>query len=155
MMRQNPAQNPAQKPEQNRKPRDTKGTILRLFKTMMDARALFLLAVVLTLSGTMLGLLGPQLAGDAIDAIGAAEGFTRDTAKKKVYLIHQDEPQSLIKINLNNMLRTGDMSENYVMREGDLLYMTRNNRIDFARDIAPILSSIYMITEVKDNLDNN
>lgn len=90
-----------------------------------------------------------------IDAIGAAEGFTRDTAKKKVYLIHQDEPQSLIKINLNNMLRTGDMSENYVMREGDLLYMTRNNRIDFARDIAPILSSIYMITEVKDNLDNN
>lgn len=90
-----------------------------------------------------------------IDAIGAAEGFTRDTAKKKVYLIHQDEPQSLIKINLNNMLRTGDMSENYVMREGDLLYMTRNNRIDFARDIAPILSSIYMITEVKDNLDDN
>lgn len=90
-----------------------------------------------------------------IDAIGAAEGFTRDTAKKKIYLIHQDEPQSLIKVNLNNMLRTGDMSENYVMREGDLLYMTRNNRIDFARDIAPILSSIYMITEVKDNLDDN
>jgi polysaccharide biosynthesis/export protein len=90
-----------------------------------------------------------------IDAIGAAEGFTRDTAKKKIYLIHQDEPQSLIKVNLNNMLRTGDMSENYVMREGDLLYMTRNNRIDFARDIAPILSSLYLITETKDNLDNN
>lgn len=89
-----------------------------------------------------------------IDAIGAAEGFTRDTAKKKIYLIHQDEPQSLIKINLNNMLRTGDMSENYIMREGDLLYMTRNNRIDFARDIAPILSSIYLITETKDNLNN-
>lgn len=86
-----------------------------------------------------------------MDAIGAAEGFTRDTAKKKIFLIHQDEPQSLIPINLNNMLRTGNMSQNYVMREGDILYMTKNHRIDFARDIAPIFSSIYLITEVKDN----
>ena len=54
-----------------------------------------------------------------------------------------------------NLLGNGIEGENYVMREGDLLYMTRNNRIDFARDIAPILSSIYMITEVKDNLDDN
>lgn len=90
-----------------------------------------------------------------IDAIGAAQGFTRDTAKKKIYLIHQDQPKSLIPINLNNMLKTGDMSQNLVMREGDILYLTKNHRIDFARDIAPIFSSIYMITEAKDNLDNN
>lgn len=90
-----------------------------------------------------------------IDAIGAAQGFTRDTAKKKIFLIHQDQPKSLIPINLNNMLKTGDMSQNLVMREGDILYLTKNHRIDFARDIAPIFSSIYMITEAKDNLDNN
>ena len=89
-----------------------------------------------------------------IDAIGAAQGFTRDTAKKKIYLIHQDQPKSLIPINLNNMLKTGDMSQNMVLREGDILYLTKNHRIDFARDIAPIFSSIYMITEAKDNLDN-
>lgn len=89
-----------------------------------------------------------------MDAIGAAEGFTRDTAKKKIFLIHQDQPKSLIPINLNNMLKTGDMSQNYVMREGDILYLTKNHRIDFARDIAPIFSSIYMITEAKDNMDN-
>lgn len=90
-----------------------------------------------------------------IDAIGAAQGFTRDTAKKKIFLIHQDQPKSLIPINLNNMLKTGDMSQNVTLREGDILYLTKNHRIDFARDIAPIFSSIYMITEVKDNLDNN
>lgn len=90
-----------------------------------------------------------------IDAIGAAEGFTRDTAKKKIYLIHQDQPKSLIPINLNNMLKTGDMSQNLVMREGDILYLTKNHRIDFARDIAPIFSSLYLITETKDNMDNN
>ena len=90
-----------------------------------------------------------------IDAIGAALGFTRDTAKKKIFLIHQDQPKSLIPINLNNMLKTGDMSQNVTLREGDILYLTKNHRIDFARDIAPIFSSIYMITEAKDNLDNN
>lgn len=90
-----------------------------------------------------------------IDAIGAAQGFTRDTAKKKIFLIHQDQPKSLIPINLNNMLKTGDMSQNVTLREGDILYLTKNHRIDFARDIALIFSSIYMITEAKDNLDNN
>ena len=90
-----------------------------------------------------------------IDAIGAAQGFTRDTAKKKIFLIHQDQPKSLIPINLNSMLKTGDMSQNVTLREGDILYLTKNHRIDFARDIAPIFSSIYMITEAKDNLDNN
>lgn len=90
-----------------------------------------------------------------IDAIGAAQGFTRDTAKKKIFLIHQDQPKSLIPINLNNMLKTGDMSQNVTLREGDILYLTKNHRIDFVRDIAPIFSSIYMITEEKDNLDNN
>lgn len=76
-----------------------------------------------------------------IDAIGAAQGFTRDTAKKKIFLIHQDQPKSLIPINLNNMLKTGDMSQNVTLREGDILYLTKNHRIDFTRDIAPILSS--------------
>ena len=90
-----------------------------------------------------------------IDAIGAAQGFTRDTAKKKIFLIHQDQPKSLIPINLNNMLKTGDMSQNVTLREGDILYLPKNHRIDFARDIAPIFSSIYMITEVQDNLDIN
>lgn len=90
-----------------------------------------------------------------IDAIGAAQGFTRDTAKKKIFLIHQDQPKSLIPINLNNMLKTGDMSQNVTLREGDILYLTKNHRIDFARDIAPILSGLYMVTEAKDNMDNN
>ena len=88
-----------------------------------------------------------------IDAIGAANGFTRDTAKKKIFLIHQDQPQSYIPINLNNILMTGDMHENYELREGDILYLKRNGRIDFARDIAPILSSAYMISEIKNNSD--
>ncbi len=83
-----------------------------------------------------------------IDAIGAAGSFNWDTAKKKIYLIHQDNPEKSIPINLNRILQTGDMSENYIMREGDVLYLTKNSRINFARDIAPILTGAYMVSRI-------
>lgn len=83
-----------------------------------------------------------------IDAIGAAGSFNWDTAKKKIYLIHQDNPEKPILINLNRILQTGDMSENYIMREGDILYLTKNSRINFARDIAPILTGAYMVSRI-------
>ena len=83
-----------------------------------------------------------------IDAIGAAGSFNWDTAKKKIYLIHQDNPEKPIPINLNRILQTGDMSENYIMREGDVLYLTKNSRINFARDIAPILTGAYMVSHI-------
>lgn len=88
-----------------------------------------------------------------IDAIGAASGFNWDTAKKKIFLIHQDNPEKAIPINLNHILQTGDMAENYDLREGDILYLTKNSRISFARDIAPIFSSAYMLSEIKKNDD--
>ena len=83
-----------------------------------------------------------------IDAIGAAGSFNWDTAKKKIYLIHQDNPEKPIPINLNRILQAGDMSENYIMREGDILYLTKNSRINFARDIAPILTGAYMVSRI-------
>lgn len=87
-----------------------------------------------------------------MDAIGAAFGFNWDTAKKKIFLIHQDNPQKAIPINLNKMLETGDMTENYEMREGDILYLTKNSRINFSRDIAPIITGAYYINKL-DNGD--
>lgn len=86
-----------------------------------------------------------------VDAIGAAYGFNWDTSKKKIFLIHQDEPDKPIAIDLNHILETGDMSQNYEMREGDILYLTKNSRISFSRDIAPILSSAYMISQIQNN----
>ena len=86
-----------------------------------------------------------------MDAIGAAEGFTWDTAKKKIFLIHQDDTNKAIPIHLNDMLKTGNMKENYTLKEGDILYLTKNSKINFARDIAPLFSSAYMVSEIKDN----
>ena len=83
-----------------------------------------------------------------IDAIGAAEGFTWDTAKKKIFLIHQDDTNNLIPVNLNHMLQTGDMKENFELKEGDILYLTRNSRISFSRDIAPLFSAAYQASRI-------
>ena len=88
-----------------------------------------------------------------MDAIGAANGFNWDTAKKKIFLIHQDNPEKAIPINLNKMLQTGDMAENFEMREGDILYLTKNSRISFSRDIAPIFSTVYTMQRIKDHDD--
>ena len=52
---------PASSPVQ--KPRDTKGTILRLLRTMTHDRTLFALALALTVAGNLLALAGPKLAG--------------------------------------------------------------------------------------------
>lgn len=86
-----------------------------------------------------------------MDAIGAAEGFTWDTAKKKIFLIHQDDTNKAIPVHLNDMLKTGNMKENYTLKEGDILYLTKNSKINFARDIAPLFSSAYMVSEIKNN----
>ena len=70
-----------------RKPRNAKGTILRLFQTMLHERALFVLALGLTLAGNLLGLVGPSLAGEAIDAIGAPGGIAWDVIWRKCALM--------------------------------------------------------------------
>lgn len=70
-----------------RKPRNAKGTILRLFQTMLHERALFVLALGLTLAGNLLGLIGPSLAGEAIDAIDAPGGIAWNVIARKCALM--------------------------------------------------------------------
>lgn len=70
-----------------RKPRNAKGTILRLLRTMTRERALFVLALALTLTGNLLGLIGPSLAGEAIDAIGAPGGIAWGIITQKCLLM--------------------------------------------------------------------
>ena len=54
----------------------------------------------------------------------------------------------MIPVNLNKMITTGDLAENYELQEGDILYLTRNHRITFARDIAPLIASAYNISKI-------
>ena len=81
-----------------------------------------------------------------VDAIGSARGWTKDAAKTKVFLIHRDQTVPAERINLMALLKDGDISKNVPLREGDIIYLTGNNRIDFNRDILPFIS---LATDVK------
>ncbi len=56
------------------KPKNRKGTILRLVVYMMQYKYLLLLALVLTIGSNLLSLVGPMLSGYAIDAIEPGVG---------------------------------------------------------------------------------
>lgn len=86
-----------------------------------------------------------------IDAISAAGGYTKDAAKKKVHIIHVEQDGKLVQANLFNLLHRGDVSQNYTLREGDVVFLSSNGRIDFAKDIMPFISAAYLINEARDN----
>lgn len=56
------------------KPKDRKKVLLRLWSYLYRRKGMLLLALVLTVSGNLLALLGPMLSGLAIDAIGLTPG---------------------------------------------------------------------------------
>lgn len=86
-----------------------------------------------------------------LDAIGMAGSYTKNAAKKKVHIIRQDTAAKPIKANLLNLLTKGDMSQNYALHDGDVVYLSDNGRIDFAKDILPWISATYQISETQNN----
>ena len=87
-----------------------------------------------------------------LDAIGAARGWTKDAAKTKVFIIRKDQNgKPPLKVNLMALLKEGDTSKNYPLQQGDVVYLTENHRIDFAKDIVPLINAAYMITWISDD----
>lgn len=81
----------------------------------------------------------------ALDAIGAANGFTDKAAKKKVYLIRNGQEDNIQFLNFNAFLKKGDMSQNPILHEGDCLYLTSNHKFNFGRDVLPFIESWYFM----------
>ena len=83
-----------------------------------------------------------------LDALGKAEGFTEKAAKKKIFMIRKGAEEPVL-VNINNFLKKSDQSQNYVLNEGDCLYLTSNGKINIVRDIMPFVNGAYMISEIK------
>jgi len=77
-----------------------------------------------------------------LDAIGMAEGWTKEAAKTKVFIIRKDRKGEPIRANLLDLLNKGDLSQNIPLQEGDAIYLSGNNRIDVIRDVVPVIQSI-------------
>ena len=78
-----------------------------------------------------------------IDAVSAAGGSTKDASKKKVFVISKDSKSKPQEADLLRLLRMGDMKQNLKLNDGDVVYLAENHRIDFARDILPLITAIY------------
>jgi polysaccharide biosynthesis/export protein len=87
-----------------------------------------------------------------LDAIGAAKGWTKDAAKTKVFVIRKNQKgEPPLKVNLMGLLKDGDTSKNIPLQQGDVVFLTGNNRIDFVRDIVPIINAAYLIYDIGRN----
>lgn len=86
-----------------------------------------------------------------LDAIGAAGSYTKYAAKKKIFVIRKNQIDKPQQVNLLQLLEKGDMSQNYELTDGDVVYLTKNNRIDFAKDILPWISATYQVSRIDNN----
>lgn len=84
-----------------------------------------------------------------LDAIGMANGYTKDAAKRNIFIIHKGKKNEMVKANLLTLLKNGDMTQNYRLEDGDVVYLSGNGRIDFARDIMPWVSAGYYIHDIQ------
>ncbi|BBB90714.1 MAG TPA: polysaccharide biosynthesis/export family protein [Methylomusa anaerophila] len=75
-----------------------------------------------------------------LDALGAAGGYTDKAAKRNVFVIRSNQQGKPLKVNLLNLLNKGDMSQNYALGDGDVLYLTPNNKIDISSIISTSLT---------------
>ena len=79
-----------------------------------------------------------------LDAIGMS-GYTAYAAKRKVSVVRRGERASSLTVNLQAILEKGDFSQNITLNEGDVVYLSNNGKIEFFKDIAPYISTAYMI----------
>lgn len=85
-----------------------------------------------------------------LDALGMAGGFSKNTAKKKVIVIHKDDPNHPLKVNLLNLLEHADMTQNVVLYDGDVVYFTRNHKFLFPQDLLLFIGLADQIDDLKD-----
>ena len=78
-----------------------------------------------------------------LDAIGAAGGYTKYAAWKAVYVVRK-ESGTYQAANLEKLLKKGDLSQNYPLSEGDVVYLGKNG-ISFVNDILPYIAAAYQI----------
>lgn len=60
-----------------------------------------------------------------IQLIGEASGFTRDADLSRIQLVRQDSSGNTVQVNLNKMIKRGDLSQNLVLKKGDLIVVPR------------------------------
>ncbi len=78
-----------------------------------------------------------------LDALGVAGGYTKGAVLSKVYVVHK-ETGKYEEANLTNLLKKGDLSQNFPLSDGDVVYFARNG-MSFVNEILPLINAGYYI----------
>ena len=89
-----------------------------------------------------------------VDALGVAAGFTEYSNKKSVFVVRNGERNALLKVNVNKLLKSKHEGDNIVLNDGDCVYLTSNNKVDFGQDIYPFFRGAYLASEALDNMSS-
>ena len=52
------------------------------------------------------------------------------------------------------LLEQGDTSKNYLLREGDVVFLTGSHKIDLAADLLPLVNAAYQLAKFNQNNGN-
>ncbi|TCL70775.1 polysaccharide export outer membrane protein [Hydrogenispora ethanolica] len=83
-----------------------------------------------------------------LDAIGMAGGYTKFAVRSKVYVVRKGSSQYQ-EVNLDSILKKGDMSQNIALNDGDVVFLTKSG-MSFVYDILPLINSAYNIRNWND-----
>ena len=85
-----------------------------------------------------------ELASDDMNvlaAISKAEWVTTYGRIKKVQVIRIDDGVMYVKeANIKDYIEKHDISQNFALEDGDIIYIPKSNKIDFHQDVLPLIN---------------
>lgn len=85
-----------------------------------------------------------ELASDDMNvlaAISKAEWVTTYGRIKKVQVIRIDDGVMYVKeANIKDYIEKHDISQNFALEDGDIIYIPKSNKIDFHKDVLPLIN---------------
>ena len=96
------------------------------------------------------GMFMIESSASVIEAIAMAGGFTVDANLRNVILVRQDPTQIEVRsLNLNALLRKGDLQQNAHLRSHDIVYVIPTTITDISRFMVKFYTTILPLVEIE------
>jgi polysaccharide export outer membrane protein len=81
-----------------------------------------------------------------LDALMQSGGLARDADKNEVYLVRQDGGRGVVeKVDFAAMVERGDLRQNFVLKDGDILYVDERGSSKFNYYLSKLLPSMDVV----------
>jgi polysaccharide export outer membrane protein len=81
-----------------------------------------------------------------LDALMQSGGLSRDADRNEVYLVRQQDGKGLVeKVDFAAMVERGDRRQNYVLKDGDIVYVDERGSSKFNYYLSKLLPSMDVV----------